>query len=146
MKIFIFAQLFVFSFAKTCDKPGQCVNSLFLGSISQSNQHDCHQFCQNTHGCEYVSFDDESKVCLLFEDCADISEKYCPTCRTTSNDCIECDIEGSCIVSSIVSSGIEDYLLFNFWSSLVFEFSINKSQNFHGFFSLLFQSLRYVVL
>ena len=101
IKFLILAQLFVFSFAKTCDKPGQCVNSIFLGSISQTNSHECQQLCENTPQCEYVSFDDESNVCLLFEDCADISEKYCPTCRSTSNDCIECDIVGACIVSSI---------------------------------------------
>ena len=109
MKIFIFAQLFVFSFAKTCDKPGQCVNSLFLGSISESNRHDCNQICQNTNGCEYVSFDYESNVCLLFEECADISEKYCPTCHTTSNDCIECNIVGACIVSTYIFSSLSTF-------------------------------------
>ena len=28
IKFFILAQLFVFSFAKTCDKPGQCISSI----------------------------------------------------------------------------------------------------------------------
>ena len=99
IKFFILAQLFVFSFAKTCDKPGQCVNSVFLGSISSTSSQECKQICDATIQCEFVSFDYQSNVCLLFEDCSEISEKYCPTCRTTSNDCIECNIVGACIVS-----------------------------------------------
>ena len=87
IKFFIYVQFFVFAFAKTCDKPGHCVNSLFLGLISSTNSQECKQICDGNIQCEYVSFDYESNVCLMFEDCAEISEKYCLTCRTTSNDC-----------------------------------------------------------
>ena len=84
IKFFIYVQFFVFTFAKTYDKSGQCVNSLFLGSISSKNSHECKQICDGNIQCKYVSFDYESNVCLLFEECAEISEKYCPTCRTMS--------------------------------------------------------------
>ena len=46
-----------------------------------------------------------------------------------------------------VNFGIEARLLFmyvsDFWSSLVFEFLLNISQNFHDFFSLLFETVFY---
>ena len=85
-----------------CKEQGECTNSIFLGSVPVSwDSSDCLKKCQSYDGCTHGTFrPDSNNLCLLFQTCTRLETTLCPNCLTTSTECAQCDIPGSCLVSS----------------------------------------------
>ena len=70
---------------KICEEPGECVDSVFLGSLPANDSMDCLKKCQSYKGCGYGTFRPDSNVnlCLLFQTCTRLETDLCPNCQTS---------------------------------------------------------------
>ena len=70
---------------KICGEPGECVDSIFLGSVPAHDSVDCLKKCQSYTGCIYGTFRPENNVnlCLLFQTCTRLETTLCPNCLTS---------------------------------------------------------------
>ena len=102
---------FVFSAAfgaQICNSPGECVNSVYLGSTPANGTIDCLNTCRVHEGCNFATYspDYEPNECLLFQTCEELDTSFCPNCLTSGTDCAQCDVTGICIVRTW---GVLDY-------------------------------------
>ncbi len=88
--------------ALQCSTPGQCVGSnlIFEGGIE--TKQDCHQKCKdfNQDECKWFTYHASQSLCLLFSNCANITEAGCDSCITGEKGCdlYSCGIQGACLV------------------------------------------------
>ena len=60
-----------------CNTPGICVNSEFVGKYHEIDKnYDCISLCLNHEVCNWSSFDEKYKECLLFANCKKIDIKH----------------------------------------------------------------------
>ena len=74
---------------KICEEPGECVDSVFLGSLPANDSMDCLKKCQSYKGCGYGTFrpDSNMNLCLLFQTCTRLETELCPNCLTSHFMC-----------------------------------------------------------
>ena len=89
--------------AQICNSPGQCVNSIYLGSAHANGSVDCLLICRAHEGCNFATYspDYQPNECLLFQTCEKVDTSFCPNCVTSGNDCAQCDVTGICTVRTV---------------------------------------------
>ena len=102
-EIILFSTLIFTTSNQICKEPGECTNSIFLGSVPANDPIDCVKNFRNNKGCSFGSFtpDYNPKLCLLFQTCTRLETELCLNCTTSSIDCAQCDVPGLCLVSNI---------------------------------------------
>ena len=72
-----------------CEAPGECNDSVYLGSLPANDSMDCLKKCQSYKGCSYGTFRPASTVnlCLLFQTCTRLETDLCPNCLTSHSLC-----------------------------------------------------------
>ena len=87
--------------SQICEESGECVDSIFLGSVPANNSVDCLNKCRNNNDCSFGLFrpDSNLNLCLLFQTCTRLETELCPNCLTSSTECAQCDVPGLCLVS-----------------------------------------------
>ena len=92
--------------SQLCEEPGECVDSIFLGSVPANDSADCLMKCRNSDGCHFGSFTPDyiPNLCLLFKTCTSLDTESCPNCETSEISCSQCDIPGLCLVSTYLLS------------------------------------------
>ena len=100
--LIFFTSLILGIYSQFCTRPGQCDNgNVFLATIPANNAMDCLKNCQSQKGCSHATF--YPSVCNLFKTCRNLETKNCPNCITSSINCTECFVHGSCVVSTYLS-------------------------------------------
>ena len=72
------------------EDPGECVDSIYLGSVPAIDSGDCVKKCQSYNGCMYGTFrpdDSNLNMCLLFQTCTRLETGLCPNCLTSHYFC-----------------------------------------------------------
>ena len=101
--LIFFTSLILGIYSQFCTRPGQCDNgNVFLATFPANNAMDCLKNCQSQNGCSHATF--YPSVCTLFKTCRNLETKNCPNCITSSINCTECFVHGSCVVSTYLSS------------------------------------------
>ena len=97
----LFSTLIFAVSCQICEEPGECVKSIFLGSVPANDSVDCVKKCRNYNGCTFGSFnpDYNPNLCSLFQTCTRLETELCQNCLTSSIECAQCDIPGLCLVS-----------------------------------------------
>ena len=92
--------------SQLCEEPGECVDSIFLGSVPANDSADCLMKCRNSDGCHFGSFTPDyiPNLCLLFNTCTSLDTVSCPNCETSEISCSQCDVPGLCLVSTYLLS------------------------------------------
>ena len=85
--------------SQLCEEPGECVDSIFLGSVPANDSADCLMKCRNSDGCHFGSFTPNYNLCFLFNTCTSLDTVSCPNCETSEISCSQCDVPGLCLVS-----------------------------------------------
>ena len=88
------------AYERECDIIGSCINSPILDVISTVSKQQCRDHCKDMVECAWYVLNQEDKLCLTFASCPEISTEHCPTCLTNPENCVECEIEGLCVVST----------------------------------------------
>ena len=98
----LFSTLIFVVTGQICDEPGECIDSIFLGSVPANDSLDCLKKCRNDDSCTFGSYtpDYNPNLCLLFQTCTKLGTHLCPNCYTSSTECAQCDVPGLCLVSS----------------------------------------------
>ncbi len=74
--------------APSCFEPGECMNSLYLGSLSTHDIQECLDFCQDdTPDCAYFTFFEENGICDAFANCDQFDSLTCQYCYSGASDC-----------------------------------------------------------
>ena len=105
-KTILLSTLIFSAISEICEEPGECVDSIFLGSIPANDSADCLKKCRNANGCTYGSFTPDyiPKLCLMFQTCTKVENVLCPNCLTNEIYCPQCDVPGLCLVSILSKS------------------------------------------
>ena len=82
-----------------CKEPGECANSIFLGSVPANYSVNCMNKCWSHNSCNFGSFSPYQHDCLLFETCTRLETDLCPNCVTSATECSHCEFPGLCLVS-----------------------------------------------
>lgn len=97
--LFFFSQyLIADSSDQHCFVPGHCINSFLLHHTHEKDDVNCLQQCQKVENCEWFSYDPDFSVCLLFQNCSELSLDNCAGCTSGENECksIFCWVSGEC--------------------------------------------------
>ena len=70
-----------------CFVSGECVNSIVSGVAVANSVGECVNFCQSATSCEYFSFNPADNVCLVFDDCPELSNENCDSCVSGNRGC-----------------------------------------------------------
>ena len=90
--------------SQICEEPGECIDSIFLGSVPANDSANCLMKCRNSDGCHFGSFTPDYNLCFLFKTCTSLDIASCPNCMTSEISCSQCDIPGLCLVSTYLLS------------------------------------------
>ena len=102
-----------------CDFEGKCTGFPILTYTFTETKDKCINLCKNGpySTCNWITYDPESTLCELLEDCSPIFDNLCPTCVSSEVDCEaqpDCYIQGNCQVTFMFS------LIFVFFNHLDF--------------------------
>ena len=97
------------AFAQQCDIPGFCEGST-IGVSFFDTDIECIQFCQETDGCEWYSYNSDSSLCSAFADCPTLDTSCEPSCVSGENECssLACFVKGECLGTYIGLGDAED--------------------------------------
>ncbi len=93
--------------ASQCDLPGQCA-SVPLSSAVTGDIAECQAFClDNQPNCQWFTYNNASLVCLLFEDCGNLTA--CQSCVSAQVNCsfFQCGLVGQCQAVVIATDAVE---------------------------------------
>ena len=97
-QVILFSTLIFSVSSDICNEPGQCVG-FFLTNEPAMDSFDCWKKCRSHQGCNFGTFIPDRTQCSFFQTCTKLDTTSCPNCRTSSNECIQCDFHGLCFVS-----------------------------------------------
>ena len=97
--------LLLFSFCSyseaflTCQVPGTCTG-VYTDITILDSYDQCLDRCQGKErgACNWITFNDQNKVCLDYSDCPEIDQK-CEVCTSGERDCVmgaSCNLKGFC--------------------------------------------------
>ncbi|TRY70202.1 hypothetical protein TCAL_09641 [Tigriopus californicus] len=85
-----------------CFIPGECLDSLIVDISPSNNSRECLQKCQNTRGCEWFTYYNQTKLCASLTTCLNLNATHCTDCISGEDECPEfiCGAQGSCLGAS----------------------------------------------
>ena len=90
-----------------CFVPGGCVDGVVSGLTIVPTIGECVDFCTGTSGCRYFSYEPTDDVCLVLDECPEVSTDNCLECISGDSSCPNniCALPGepqkTCVIMSL---------------------------------------------
>ena len=98
-----------------CFVDGECLDSIAVGVSQQETADQCLSDCKEAETCHQFTFYRDDSVCVLFNDCSQLSDLNCDDCISgdASCDSIYCNEPGTEVANLICSSFISTIVQFS---------------------------------
>ena len=53
------------------------------------NYHDCARDCLDTNNCNWVTWNGDTKICVMYDSCQRFDATSCESCQTTDRKCLD---------------------------------------------------------
>ena len=86
-----------------CQCMGKCTEPLSTYYILTTSYDKCLNNCKRDKTCQWITYDEDSGICEIFDDCFEIEMMDCLNCKTSFKTCStqpDCYIKGTCQVSA----------------------------------------------
>jgi hypothetical protein len=99
----------VYGHDRQCFVPGQCIGELFGATTKEANVDNCLNRCHGTFGCNWFTYNKDTRYCGVYEGCNALDDILCPGCISGEVSCsaLPCRLSGMCVGNFLHHSAAE---------------------------------------